>query len=134
MIAEMRRVLLTFCLLSATACLGNSPSSPAPFDREIVLAQGQTAGLDGGLSVRFVEVIGDSRCPINATCIQGGDAIVRITVSGNRSRGDRDLHTGTLAPVTFEDLELRLVDLHPYPFGGRTTDPADYRATLHVKR
>ena len=130
----MRRVLATFCLLLATACLGNSPSSPTPIDREIVLAQGQTTQVGGDVTVGFVEVIGDSRCPINASCIQGGDAIVRITVAGTRGRGERDLHTGTLAPVTFEDIELRLVDLHPYPFGGRTTDPADYRATLHVKR
>jgi hypothetical protein len=130
----MRRLLLALCLLPATACLGNSPSSPTPIDREIVLAQGQTAQVGGDVSVGFVSVLGDSRCPINAGCIQGGDAIVRITVTSTRGRGDRDLHTGTLAPVTFEDLELRLVDLHPYPFGGRTTDPADYRATLHVKR
>lgn len=130
----MRRFLLTLCLFSATACLGSSPSSPAPIDREIVLAQGQLADLGDGVTVTFVGVLGDSRCPINATCIQGGDAIVRITVNASRRNGERDLHTGTLAPVTFEDLEVRLVDLHPYPFGGRTTDPADYRATLHVKR
>jgi hypothetical protein len=130
----MRQFLLALCLLPATACLGNSPSSPTPIDREIVLSQGQTAEVGGGVTVGFVGVLGDSRCPINAGCIQGGDAIVRVTVNAGRTRGERDLHTGILAPVTFEDLELRLVDLHPYPFGGRTTDPADYRATLHVKR
>ena len=95
---------------------------------------GQTQTLAGGVRVSFVEVIGDSRCPINANCVWAGDATIRVVLTGSTSHGERELHTTTTAPVTFEDLELRLVDLHPYPFGGRTTDPNDYRATLHVKR
>ena len=130
----MRRGLLVLCLLSATACLGKSPAAPTPIDRSIVLAPGQTVELASDVAIGFVSVLGDSRCPINAGCIQGGDAIVRLTVNASRRSGERDLHTGTMAPVTFEDLEIQLVDLHPYPFGGRTTDPRDYRATVRVKR
>ena len=130
----MRRGILVLCLLSATACLGKSPAAPTPIDRSIVLAPGQTVELAADVAIGFVSVLGDSRCPINAGCIQGGDAIVRLTVNTSRRNGERDLHTGTMAPVTFEDLEIHLVDLHPYPFGGRTTDPKDYRATVRVKR
>ena len=130
----MRRGVLVLCLLSATACLGKSPAAPTPIDRSIVLAPGQTLELASDVTIGFVSVLGDSRCPINAGCIQGGDAIVRLTVNTSRRSGERDLHTGTMAPVTFEDLEIQLVDLHPYPFGGRTTDPGDYRATVRVRR
>lgn len=130
----MRPSLLTICLLSATACSGNSPSGPTPIDREVMLAPGQTAEFNSGLSVRFVSVIGDSRCPIDAICIWGGDAIVRIHIAAGTGRADRDLHTGNLEPVTFDDVEVRLVDLTPYPFSGRDTPQGDYRATLRVIR
>jgi len=130
----MRPFLLALCLLPATACSGNSPSGPTPVDREVVLATGQTAEFDSGLSVRFVSVIGDSRCPIDAVCITGGDAIVRIHVAAGTGRGDRDLHTGDLQPITFDDVEVRLVELTPCPFSGRETPQRDYRATLRVIR
>ena len=130
----MRPFLLALCLLPATACSGNSPSGPTPVDREVVLATGQTAEFDSGLSVRFVSVIGDSRCPIDAVCIAGGDAIVRIHVAAGTGRGDRDLHTGDMQPITFDDVEVRLVELTPYPFSGRETPQGDYRATLRVIR
>ena len=32
--------------------------------------------------MRFLEVVGDSRCPGDALCITGGDAIVRIVAEG----------------------------------------------------
>ena len=130
----MRHFLSALCLLPATACSGNSPSGPTPIDQEVVLAPGQTAEFNSGLSVRFVSVIGDSRCPIDAVCIMGGDAIVRIHIAAGTGRGDRDLHTGTMEPVTFDNVQVRLVELIPYPFSGRDTSQGDYRATLRVVR
>ena len=128
----MRQFFLALCLLPAAACHGKSPTAPAPVNREVVLAPGQTAELAAGLSVRFVSVVGDSRCPADALCIQGGDAIVRIDITSGEDRGQRDLHTGTLAPVSFDDVQLRLVELQPYPFSSRPFDPREYRATLRV--
>ena len=130
----MRHFLLALCLLPAAACLGNSPAAPTPVNREVVLAPGQTVEVTTALSVRFVSVIGDSRCPGDAICIQGGDAIVRIEIESGAGRGQRDLHTGTLAPVSFDGVELRLVDLQPYPFSSLPFDPRDYRATLRIVR
>jgi hypothetical protein len=130
----MRHFLLALCLLAAAACLGKSPAAPAPVDRDVVLAPGQTVEVTTGLSVRFVSVIGDSRCPADAICIQGGDAIVRVEIESGAGLGQRDLHTGTLAPVSFGDVQLRLVELQPYPFSSRPFDPREYRATLRVVR
>ena len=130
----MRHFLLAICLLPATACNGNSPTEPTPVDREVILAPGQTAEFSRGLSVRFVSVIGDSRCPIDVICVWGGDAIVRVHIAAGTGRGDRDLHTGDMQPVTFDDIEVRLVELTPYPFSGRETPRSDYRAALRVIR
>ena len=130
----MRRLLPVVCLLAATACLRQGPSSPTPMDRQILIAPGQTVQLTASDSISLLAVIGDSRCPLNAICIQGGDAIVRVSLRAGNASGERDLHTGSLQPVTFEDYTIEIVDLQPYPFSGRPTDPADYRLTLRIQK
>ena len=58
-----------------------------PFNKEVTVAQGKTASVVDGVSLKFVAVSGDSRCPADAVCIQGGDAIVKLEVtSGNDAR------------------------------------------------
>jgi hypothetical protein len=128
----MRRAVLVFCLLSATSCLGNSPSSPTPDDRRVVLAPGESAAVASRLTVGFVGVFGDSRCPADALCVQGGDAIVRIRITQEQSQAELDLHTGDMKPVSFDDVRIELVRLDPYPFSSRTIQPEEYRATLLV--
>jgi hypothetical protein len=130
----MRWYFVVTCLLLTTGCLQNSPVAPMPLDREIVVARGRTVDLSNGVSVSFIGVLGDSRCPIDAVCIQGGDAVVRIAITAAGSRAERDLHTGPLNPVSHAGVQVRLVDLHPYPFSSRQTEQDEYRATLHVTR
>lgn len=100
----------------------------------MVLAPGQRTQVAERLSVGFVGVLGDSRCPADALCIQGGDAIVRIEIDAGRRQAQRDLHTGNMQPVLFEGVRVELVELSPYPFSGRPIEPGDYRARLRVTR
>ena len=112
------------------------PSAPSPVAREVVLAPGQTVAVtEAGISLRFDGVSGDSRCPIDAVCIQGGDALVQIAVIPGRG-GARSyaLHTGNMRPVSHEDLTIALLELSPYPFSARPIEPSDYRATLRLSR
>ncbi len=133
----MRVLRLAACLLCVTACSRNSITAPdAPFERQVVLAPGEAAAVpEASLVVRFDGVLGDSRCPADALCITGGDAIVRIVVAPDRgSRATYDLHTGDLRPARHDTLSIELVDLSPYPFSTRQINPADYRATLRLRR
>jgi hypothetical protein len=43
---------------------------------------GETANLGGGLRVRPLEVVEDSRCPQNARCVWAGRLRVRVNVEG----------------------------------------------------
>lgn len=130
----MKRVLLGICLLAATACLKNSPTAPSPIDEQIVLAPGEQASVDG-VTLRFEGVLGDSRCPADALCVLGGDAIVKVRVtSGSGAPADVELHTGDMKPVTRGDVTIALVQLAPYPFSAHPIDPKDYRVTLRVTR
>ena len=128
-------LVLIVCLM---ACTAGTPATPGgPVDTRVVLAPGGTADIaEAGIRIGFHGVLGDSRCPADAFCIQGGDAIVRIDVlpSGGRASSTYDLHTGNMQPVRHGDLTIALENLSPYPFSSRTIPPQEYRATLHVTR
>ena len=118
-----------------TACSEKSPVSPSPLNREVTLAPGQSASIaEAALTLRFEGVSGDSRCPANAFCIQGGDALVQIEViPSSGARQDYVLHTGDSRPVSHGDITISLVELSPYPFGTPIA-AGDYRARLLLTR
>jgi len=127
----VRIALLCFVLSSCAGMM----SPTVPLDREFTLAPNESAAIDDTpIAIRFTGVEGDSRCPADAICIQGGDAQVKIEVVTDRQVDKYVLHTGDMKPVTHGTLTIALVSLMPYPYASRTTDPADYRATLRVSR
>ena len=131
----MRLLAVMFCLLAATAC-DESPTGPTvSIDTRFTLSPGETASVQGrGVRLRFEGVSGDSRCPADALCIQGGDAVVKLVASGDDGSLSLELHTGdsSRASVTYGNVKVSLVELQPYPFSSRTIAPGDYRATLTV--
>ena len=131
----MRQVAVWLCLFSVAAC-SDSPTGPTvSLNSEFVLAPGDSAYIDDApATVRFNRVTGDSRCPADAVCIQGGDAIVSVTMTSTSGSREHELHTGTMAPVRHDDLTITLVQLAPYPFSSGPIQPDDYRATLRVTR
>jgi hypothetical protein len=128
---------LGLCLLGVTGCDEKSPVAPTiPLSQRFALAPGDSATVEGSsLRVQFLRVSGDSRCPADALCIQGGDAIVHVRVTGTVT-ADYELHTGGPPQfvVTPTGFRIELAELQPYPFSSRTISPGDYRATLVVTR
>lgn len=123
-------------LLAATVACDGPATTPTSVNEKVTLAPGGTTSINGtSTRITFLRVEGDSRCPADAFCIQGGDALVKITArTGGSASKNYDLHTGSMAPVTHEDLTITLVQLEPYPFSSRAILPDDYRATLSVSR
>jgi len=132
----MRALVALVCLLSLTACDESLTGPSVELNENFELPPGGSAVVAGtSFAVRFNRVTGDSRCPADAICIQGGDAIVAITVIDDDARADLDLHTGSMQPVTYGSYTISLVQLQPYPFSsGPPIQPQDYRATLKVTR
>lgn len=131
----MRLAAVVLSLLAAPACLFQSPSAPSvDVDAELLIPAGQTATVPGtAVRVSFVRVMGDSRCPADVMCIQGGDAVARISVTApGVSPREYDLHTGNMKPVQHEELTIALVQLQPYPFSSSPIQPGDYRLTVRV--
>jgi hypothetical protein len=124
------------CLLLA-GCDEQSPVGPTvPLNGQFTLAPGESASIENtSIRIEFMRVSGDSRCPADAVCIQGGDARVEVRVTDGGS-AQYDLHTGdqSRAAVTHAGFRIELVQLQPYPFSSRTIAPGEYRATLTVSR
>jgi hypothetical protein len=135
---RMRWLIVILCLLAVSACDEPSPAGPTvTVNERFTLAPGEVANVrDVDVRVRFVVVTGDSRCPADAVCIQGGDAIVHISVIDSGAATAYELHTGdsSRATVTHKQVRIGLIELQPYPFSSRTISPEDYRATLTVTR
>ena len=132
----MRTLVALVCLLSVTACDESLTGPTVALNENFVLQPGGAAAVSGtSFGVRFDRVTGDSRCPGDAICIQGGDAIVAITVIDDDARADLELHTGSMQPVQYGGYTISLVELQPYPFSSLgPIQPQDYRATLKVTR
>ena len=132
---EGMKWLLVVLVVAAAACKEVSGPS-APVGQDFTLAPGERVTIeDTSTRVKFLRVDGDSRCPADAICIQGGDALVKIEVdSSGGSREQLDLHTGSMAPVQYRGMTISLVQLMPYPFSSQPIKPDDYRATLRVVR
>ena|SRR5690606_34674223 len=118
----MRQALALAVALALAACT-TTPAAPADG-----IAR---AGLDervyvDGPYVTPLEVIEDSRCPINARCVWAGRTRLSVKIDlGSRSEV-REI--GSDAPIQVADGTLSLVEVQPDRLaGGQPEPPAPYR-------
>jgi hypothetical protein len=120
-----------------TGCAGPAPDINATLGERFSLAIGQSAVIaEEGLRVKFIEVIGDSRCPHGVECLWAGEAssLIEITYSGSTYRIVlTQLGASVPAPTDFNVYEITF-DLQPYPEAGKEIKDKDYRLELHVDK
>lgn len=63
----------------------------------------------GDYSVKFSELISDSRCPIGVTCIWAGEVVFTVTVSKNDTIVSSE--TFKIPPTSYTDQERKLLTL-----------------------
>jgi hypothetical protein len=135
--------------LLALALVGCQVSREADADpvtftlgQEFTLGGGQEAVFGGGdLSVRFSELLEDSRCPTEVECFWTGQARIAVLVQAiGRPSTAAYFNTNPALGENVQfaragDYEVELASLEPYP---RTPDDPiafeDYRATLLVQK
>ncbi|HEX4999245.1 MAG TPA: hypothetical protein VFY29_13545 [Terriglobia bacterium] len=133
--------MLALALACKPGNAGQRSDPPAPqqaLGQPFELKGGGTASLDGGkLTVVFEKVSGDSRCPVDVTCIWEGDATVSLRLKqADRDASSVEVHTsGRYArEVTYEKYRIRLQDLKPQPRANVPIEQKAYTATLVVSR
>lgn len=104
---------------------------------EFELAINQTALIQSeGLSVLFLNVTEDSRCPVDVTCIQSGKATIVLGLSRNDQSPEEMILSTSLEEneAPFDPYVVRLVGVEPAPISTLNIDISDYRIRLLISR
>jgi hypothetical protein len=145
----MRALATSLMVLALAACGGDggSDGNPPPMNyidypplwNDYAVGLGETINLADSVSINFVSVDEDTRCPTGATCADQGNA--RITVQAFTLRGSFmiTLNTDPNLPTSalFDYYGVSLRKLEPYPAldaqGQATPIPSNnYVATVFV--
>jgi hypothetical protein len=127
-----RTPILGLLLLS---CAPPAPITVAP-DTTVTLAPGERAQLRGSdLTLTFVRVVRDDRCPLGVFCIRFGDARVAFRVRQARQDTLLVLSTAdTATPATVGAYRIALDALAPIRRQETTIPDTTYRATVILGR
>jgi hypothetical protein len=129
-------IALVSCSHVAYGCAAH-PSQPSrPLGQPFDLKAGTSAVLADGLRLTFDRVRADSRCPLDALCIQAGEAIVVLTLAQSAGAPvEQELRTTpAFSEAAYLSYVIKLVALVPYPRSAQQIRPEDYVATLTVDR
>lgn len=93
----------------------------------------------GGIKVKLLNVISDSRCPSDVTCIWQGEAKVLINIfENNQDQGNFTLTSRAgqqdLAFTGFDGYSMQVVKVVPYPSSGEKISLSDYLVTFAVSK
>jgi hypothetical protein len=116
------KALAPLAAFTLTACATVPPAGAEP-----TAMLGQVAYVNG-LKVRPLQVVEDSRCPINVQCVWAGRIVVRSEIAGGSWRQTRDLELGK--PLQIADGALVLIAVSPAKVAGAATVPRTYRFTF----
>ncbi|MDD5510387.1 MAG: hypothetical protein PHI12_06240 [Dehalococcoidales bacterium] len=139
---QMRK--LTICLVvflvivSAVSSCSGLGGSQVNLNEEFALSPGQLAFVEGeNLSVKFLEVVEDSRCPRGVTCIWTGRiaVIVELTHAGSSDRltlTEPGL-TDEYSKESHQGYELAF-QVTPYPQAAEEIPTSAYRLHLIIRK
>lgn len=87
------------------------------------------------LTIRFVELVEDSRCPVDVQCIWAGNARIKIKVSKNGRSHELTLDTnGPNQVVNAEGYSIKFLGLTPEPRSNIRINRNGYVASLQVAK
>ena len=83
--------------------------------------------------IHFVSVNDDSRCPTQLLCVWAGEAGISISINDDKNLIPLRLDSTSTISVNQDNYHLKFEKLDPYPTA-LPTNPADYKATLFLRR
>ena len=133
--------LLALCASLATSglaagCTASRPDAPPAADAvvqpgdSVRVALGRSVRI-GETTLRFASVVGDSRCPVDVSCVWAGEATVRIAAGGDSAvltvPGG---NPSEASAARLSGLTVRAVALTPYPGSAEARAGAAVEVTL----
>ncbi len=95
----------------------------------------------GKKSIRFKEVLVDSRCPSDVTCVRAGEAKILVEIFKNgKLVGEETISLGAnsnslitpLGKYFQQDYAMEVLSLSPYPKTSRKIKASDYQLQLKI--
>ncbi|MBB6680024.1 hypothetical protein H4O20_01025 [Aequorivita sp. 609] len=122
-----------FAILILISSLSFGQDSPKTPKIGVKIPEGETVVLKG-VSVKFLEVIEDSRCPEGVNCMWAGRAIVKAEVTSNGKTEEVTLIFGETRPgeekntnlFTSDKFVINGLTLNPYPTSESTGKDTGY--------
>lgn len=121
-------------LLVAASC-GGAGITEVPVGQEFTLAVAESAVLRGpDVTVTFVGVPEDSRCPSDVICVWAGNGKVELRIERSGGAATVVALNTTVEPreASLDGYSLQLVALEPSPVSTRRIGRDEYRARLRV--
>jgi len=137
----MKKFLLLLILLTTSYIFSQETVSDIP-KIVIKLPLNETLQLNIG-SVTFLEIIEDSRCPKEVTCIWSGRAKVRVAIQKkDKETYQKEIIIGELLEgessnkVLFstEDHTISVIDLYPLPSSNVDQEDVTFELLVHIER
>jgi hypothetical protein len=130
----MSRIAALLTCLALTGCVAAAAPKPVGLGTDFTLAPGESAPIEGAsLSVRFVAVTEDSRCPSDTTCVWAGEVEVKLEIL-ERSKPARQLQLKSGETADLTGFRLTLLSVDPPPVSTARISAQAYRATLRAER
>ena len=127
------RKILPFLLL-ILAFIGLAQAKTQTENRVTVKVHEQKA-VNKQLSIKFVEMVGDSRCPADMRCVWAGNAKIKVELSGKGKSQIVELNTGMKPQsVVYGGYEIKVGALEPRIRTNVRINPDSYTATFSVAK
>lgn len=106
----------------------------AEIDTEISLYIGESVIInDHGITLKFVDVLDDSRCPSDVVCVWEGTVSLMINIQySNQDLGNFILNLTNLHKASFMGYYVKFKALEPYPISTETIPKTSYYATFII--
>jgi hypothetical protein len=118
----------------------NDDSSLPTLDSQFYLKIGQTTTVKSeNITVKLLEVTGDSRCPSDVVCIWAGQVSLVVNATKNgENLGDVTLTLGfsnpDLSVKNVGGYYIKVIAVNPYPVSTHKIEQSEYIATLVVSK
>lgn len=117
----MKNPFIAFLILFSSYAIGQNSSAETP-KIGIKIPLGKTLEIKG-VSIKFLEVVEDSRCPKGVECIWAGRAIVKVEITSNGKKEEKNLIMGQVRQgeeknttlFSSKDFMVKGLTLNPYP-------------------
>ena len=129
--------VLTVSLLLLAASFSCTSENKISLGKEFTLPIGNTVVIDGeNLSLKFVEVTADSRCPTGVVCVWAGEAKCRMLVTYRETESEV-IFTQPGSSAGMQNLFQKYTvsfKLEPYPESGKQIESADYKLIATITK